>query len=225
MKNCTSFKKMFSNYIDDILDENKSRLFESHISECLRCNEKLAEMRKIKKSMGSLPKIATSDSFDSVMHARLRQQIRLENNRSRSLRFSAIFENIKVPAYAVVAVMLLFFGAMLQRVYDNNSSMTKMDSPTLAVQQIPQNFDIADSGITVVTKHDTANNRIINTNYPNIDKVTSANSALLRRSKSSLLSDSALPDLRRAPTRQTNVRSTQTNTNRPRIQLAKEYIF
>ena len=175
--------------------------------------------------MVSLPKIATSDSFDSVMHARLRQQIRFENNRSRSQRFSPLFENLKVPAYAVVAVTLLFFGAMLQRVYDNNSSITKMDSPTLAAQQIPQNFDIADSGNTVVTKHDTANNRIINTNYPNIDKVTSANGALLRRSKSSLSSDSALPDLRRAPTRQTNVRSAQTNTNRPRIQLAKEYIF
>ena len=226
MKNCSYFTKMFSHYIDDLLETKEVIVLETHLSSCPQCHKKFENMKNIKRSMANLPKASASDSFDAVMHARLRQQIRHENKRSGLQRFPRFFEHLKAPAFAVAAVTLVFFGAMLQRFYGTSPSMASMDAQILNTRQnVAQNVKVADPGYLVVSKLDTANNRIVITNYPDIDEFAPAQNNLRRRTINQMTVNTSLPNLKEAPTERVYRTSMHPNANRPGIQLAKEYVF
>jgi len=78
MRNCNRSKKLFSMYLDDLLDGHKRQQLDAHLSSCSRCREEIEQMRAVTRSLNALPKVSSSDSFDLVLQARLRQQIRQE---------------------------------------------------------------------------------------------------------------------------------------------------
>ncbi len=227
MKNCTSYKKLFSEYVDKTLEPARSRDLEAHTASCAACKSSLDAMLSIKRSLASLPKIGASDSFDAVMRARLRQQIRREGYRTRSLwRLPSFSLNFKAPAYAVLAVLLIFLGAMLQKTYNSGPQVVKGNYQFSQVQQaLLQKAGAIDPGYMVIAQRDSVNNRIVIINYVDIDEIAPLDDSLQKRTQGLIYSKTGLPNLREAPSRQIRTSALQSNPAEPRIQYAKEYIF
>ena len=224
MKNCNSFKKMFSEYIDNVLStENRNRL-QAHLASCSRCRSSLDEMTRIKTSLHSLAKIRTSEAFDAVMHARLVQQVRNENKRSNIWTPFFFFANLKTPAFVAAAVMFVFLGAALERYYgsapQNSNFATQYQA---AARAVAEKTNAENSGYMVVSPPDTANNTIVITNYPHLEELSPRRRVVQTRVQG--IPVQSLPDLKNAPTRQGYNRPYSSGRTRPQIQFAKEYVF
>lgn len=224
MKNCNSFKKMFSEYIDNILsNDNRDRL-EAHLASCPECRSSLDQMQRIKASLHSLAEIRTSEAFDAVMHARLVRQARHENKISGIWTPFFFFINLKTPAFVAAALMFVFLGAALERYYgaepQNNSLNTQYQA---AARAVAEKTSAENSGYMVVSQPDTASNTIVITNYPHLEELTPRRRVAQTRGQG--LPAQSFPDLKDAPTRQGYNRPYSSGRNRPQIQFAKEYVF
>ena len=217
---------MFSDYIDKTLDIARSRQLEAHLSTCTECKNTLDDILSIKNSLASLPRISTSESFDTVMHARLRRQVRREGHRTRAWRLPTFSWNFKAPAYAVLAVLLIFLGAMLQKIYNSDQYIAQGNYQFSQIQQeLLQKTSASDPGYMIIAQRDSVNNRIVIINYVDIDEIAPLDDSLQKRSRGLVPVQTSLPDLREAPSRQIKATSTQPNSGRARIHYAKEYVF
>ncbi len=214
-------------YLDDLLDGHKRQQLDAHLSSCSRCREEIEQMRAVTRSLNALPKVSSSDSFDLVLQARLRQQIRQEVP-NHTIRWLPFFENLKAPSFAVAAVLLMFIGAMLHRFYGTPQAQPQFQvqgQGPAATQDFVKNVSIADPGYMVVAHRDTVNNRIVIINYVDIDNITPARDTLLRRARLSSQQNNEFPDLKQAPPKQVRSIPAPAHSNRPRIQYATEYRF
>lgn len=131
MKNCKWFEKFFSDYIDGQLDSKMILDLESHLKDCPNCMEIIQRMKKIGKNLQNLPRLKTSNDFETV----LRTRIRVEMGLKRNSWFTGVDGfSLKVPAYivslAVFAAMVFFIS---QQTSQNNlkgpvTPMSEIDS-------------------------------------------------------------------------------------------------
>ncbi|MBN1560223.1 zf-HC2 domain-containing protein [candidate division KSB1 bacterium] len=219
MKNCDHYTTLFSDYIDGDLDDRARSSLRAHLAACPACAQRLNAMQAVRGSLAQLPHIKTSESFDLLLQARLRREMRQAPRR----RPFPLFElNWRVPAYAAAALCLVFFGALLQR--RSYSSFIAKSSDSVAMDTV-RRTDLAaiEPGYLVFVELDTVNNLYRIINYGGIDNVNSLQDfrrALAQQDDNR--TRTGLPNLRTAP--QNRSVTMRTRQDMPQLRQA-EFIF
>ncbi len=221
MKDCDHYIHLFSDELDETIDPQKRIALHSHLRACSACREKLDSLRGVKNSLASLPRVKTSDSFDIVLRAKIRQEQRYQRSSSRAFSF---FEfGWKTPAYAVVAILLMFIGAQFQR-FATMPSNPQPDTRIALEDALNGNMNYIDPGYLVISDVDSMSNTVRVFNYPNLDRAANMADYKSNRAKSDyVVRDEQLPDLREAPQNQPRIRQTS-SFNQPQIKQA-QFVF
>ena len=198
MRNCKYYSKLFSDYVDHSIDPTAQASLQQHLEDCPACKAKLQELSNMKYALASLPRVKTSDSFDVVLHANLRREMRMAQPRRWRLPFFEL--NWRAPAYTFAAIVLVFLGAYLQRL---NSPQFSIDpnSTVIAVRNgSAGQMNYIDPGYMIFAGMDSVKNTVKIVNYPELDRartMESYNSNFIVPEEG-LLRDE-LPNLREAP--------------------------
>lgn len=221
MKDCDHYIHLFSDELDETIDPQKRTALQSHLRACSACREKLDSLRGVKNSLASLPRVKTSDSFDIVLRAKIRQEQRYQRSSSRSFSF---FEfGWKTPAYAVVALLLMFVGAQFQK-FTTMPSNTPTDTRIALEDALNGKIKYIDPGYLVISDLDSAHNRLRVFNYPDLDRAATIEDYESNRAKNVyVVRDEQLPDLREAPQNPARIRETD-SFNQPQIKQA-QFVF
>ena len=218
MKNCDHFTKLFSDYLDDDLDEPAKHSLLTHLKDCPACETKLNELKDIKRSLATLPRVKTSASFDMLLHARLRQEMR----QKRGWSFPFFEVNWRVPAFAAAAICFLFLGAFihhmstLQFQYSRNSNMIAIKNA------LDGELHHIDPGYMVFVDFDSVNNSYKIINYADLDNADSMQD--FKKTTDDITVKNNLPDLKSAPQNQTVIVQPQKQNSRPRVKQA-HFVF
>jgi hypothetical protein len=201
MRNCKYYSKLFSDYVDHTIDSTAQASLQKHVEHCPACKAKLQDLSNMKNALASLPQVKTSDSFDAVLHANLRREMRRAQPRKWRLPFFEL--NWRAPAYAFAAIFLVFLGAYLQRM---NSPQLSIDpnSTVIAVRNASAGqMNYIDPGYMIFAGLDSVKNIVKIVNYPELDKARTMKSynANFIVPEEDLLQDE-LPNLREAPENQ-----------------------
>lgn len=216
MNNCHNYSKWFSAYIDGELAPHKRQKLDQHISTCSACAQQIYEMQQLEQNLHALPRLEISSSFDVILHAQLRKEMRREQQ--RTFRFPFLELNWKIPAYATAAVILVFVGIMLQRFATMSPSMTQNPNSIAYLIQESQ----TDPGHFVITKIDSSSNRFEIINYVDIDKARPSSGSTLQRAR--IQGRGTLPDLRTATQNEFN-RTARATDVRAQIRTVNEFSF
>jgi hypothetical protein len=68
---CREANKLFSLYLDNLLNEGQARTLEEHTSECDKCNDKLELMKQIPEALQSDKLLAPSEDFTKLVMQRI----------------------------------------------------------------------------------------------------------------------------------------------------------
>ncbi|MBN1479146.1 hypothetical protein EH223_15745 [candidate division KSB1 bacterium] len=198
MKECDYHGKLFSDYLDNVLEEEIKHSLQNHLKNCPACKAKVDDLLHMKQVLAALPRVKTSASFDTVLYSRLRQEIRAQQTRRWSFPFFEL--NWKIPAYAVATVVLIFFGAFLQRM-SYSTLENGSDTNQIAVQKVLQGeMNHVDPGYMIFVGMDTVKNTYKVMNYTKLDYAET-----MQEFKNTLLtspepiSEDKLPNLKEAP--------------------------
>ncbi len=224
MKNCDHFVKSFSEYLDETLDEADKSSLQSHLEKCVDCRDKLDDLVRVKKSLASLPRKKTSPSFDVVLHARIRQERRAKQSSSRPF----LEWGWKVPAYAVVAVFLMFIGAYVQRLA-LTPDLASQNNMIAVENALRGEMNYIDPGYMVFAGMDSVRNTFKVVNYTDIDKALTMEDFEGNRTNAGALyikniQSEGLPNLKDAPKNTTFSRQRTNQLNPQNIRQA-EFIF
>lgn len=209
--------------LDGSLDPKNKSLLQAHLQSCTSCQTQFDSLKSMKKSLASLPRVKSSDSFDVVLHAKLRQEMRYKSSRRWS--FSLFEFRWKVPAYAVVAIFLMIIGAQLQRFVTAQSGGVQ-DNRIAIGDAVNGTVQYVEPGYIVVADRDSAKNTIRVVNYPDLDRTSTIEEyENIRKSRRQdyLNSNRQLPNLKEAPQSRTYVRQVNQVTQ-PNIKQA-EFVF
>ncbi len=110
MSECDKCKRWLSAYIDNELGEDEKQKIKSHVASCQSCNGTMSDLISVRETLTRLPKHKTSRTFNTVLQAQLRREIRHQENPVHF--FKGIF---RIPAYAAVAILLIAAGIFLDR--------------------------------------------------------------------------------------------------------------
>ena len=110
MKDCRKIRKLFSEYIDGVLDEENLNLVEEHLSKCEACRKELNKLIKMLEILKNLKREDTPPNFLETLHERIRQRKALNAFLNELLKNP----NVKVPL--AVCVMIIFIIAVFKTV-------------------------------------------------------------------------------------------------------------
>lgn len=104
MDSCHRFKALVSDYIEGVLDHQNQHVMEKHLRDCLGCNKKIAQLKKLISNLNKLPKITVSPDFETILRARIsRESSRARRRRERWLPIG----QFRAPTYAFAAVVVI----------------------------------------------------------------------------------------------------------------------
>jgi hypothetical protein len=108
MRNCKEMQELFSQYLDEALDKEKSQMVKEHIASCAKCRYELEELNKMSKLLSGLSQKQPPSYFLKMLHGRI------ESRKSLDKFLKDLFKssNFKVPV--TLAVVALFAFALLQ---------------------------------------------------------------------------------------------------------------
>jgi len=226
MKNCDYYEKSFSEYLDETIDEDGRAQLQAHLHDCDTCREKVQSLRTLKTSLASLPRVTTSEYFNIILQSKIRQETRTNHARNWSL---PLFElGWKVPAFAVVALFLIFIGAQLQRLSSVQSNQAPTGNMATVQKALQGELNYIDPGYMIVSL-DSSRNTLKVMNYQDLDKAKSLDAV---RSNfhtedyliQNILQDEQLPNLKDAPQNRARVRTTMSQRQAPQVTQV-EFVF
>ncbi len=169
MKQCDKFKKLFSAYIDNEISNTEKNELEHHLDECPSCKSTVEQLDYTRKRIVALPHVRSNQNFDIVLHAKLRRQIRREQQSRLSL---PSWETSKLPLVATVAVLFLAMGIMLDRVFWAKSTSLPAISQIVADRQTYRSSQepiVAGNNVDAfATQIDSTQNKIHVKHYVNV---------------------------------------------------------
>lgn len=111
--NCKIIQDLFSEYIDNELNEEQSRLVREHLSSCEVCRNELDKLYKVSFLVKNLKEDAPPSDFLDRVHKRIEQRRSLE----RFLKDLFSNQNIKVPVALSLMVLLIFMVFKVRELY------------------------------------------------------------------------------------------------------------
>ena|GEM_PF-1974042 len=135
MSECDKCKRQLSAYIDNELGEDEKQKIISHIASCKGCKEILNGLTSVRDTLTTLPKHKTSPTFNTVLQAQLRREMRLED--PKPIQFLKGF--FRVPAYAAMAVIFIAAGIFLDRSFfmEQTTRSAGIADITLQIEEAP----------------------------------------------------------------------------------------
>lgn len=133
MINCDSFARQLSDFIENNVSDENSRLLIAHRDSCENCSRLVHNAKRVLKSLKNLSPVAVSPDFN----ARLRQKLALEGQKPyrwfdslidpiRSIGFKPI-----VASFATAAVIFLVV------IYIFNKDEGVLNSPRIEIPALP----------------------------------------------------------------------------------------
>jgi hypothetical protein len=140
MNACDKIRQNAFLYQENALEPVLAKEVRNHLAACPDCQKQFQQAASLKKAMKSLPKYRTSPDFNTVLRARLRT----EAKRKPLWDFSLGSVLWRVPAFAVMAVVFIAIGVIMQRNWrlapipvENNQLMAVQSGPLQTVEQPP----------------------------------------------------------------------------------------
>jgi anti-sigma factor RsiW len=99
---CYSFDRILSDLIDANLSVKQRQEANEHMSVCVRCKAKYADMKKILVELRELPQLTTSPDFESQLMDRI-----AKSKEQKESRFIRVFQDYSRPISVIAAVFLL----------------------------------------------------------------------------------------------------------------------
>ncbi len=107
---CPEIKELLSEYVDGVLDSEKSARVARHLESCADCRDELDALGRVIRSLGSMGVMKAPDGFMEEVHQRIERRSRL----SRISRSLFVPFRVKIPiqvaslATACILVLLIF---------------------------------------------------------------------------------------------------------------------
>ncbi|MDD4955988.1 MAG: zf-HC2 domain-containing protein [Candidatus Omnitrophica bacterium] len=117
MSSCKEIQEFFSQYLDGVLDEEKSRIVKEHISSCAICRQELEKLSKMSKLLGGLERKQPPPYFLKMLHERMKSRKSLDKFLEGLLKNP----NVKVPV--TLSIIVLFTFVLLQITGQHKRSM------------------------------------------------------------------------------------------------------
>ena len=108
MMGCDEVKNLFSNYIENDIDNKEKKLMEGHLAICANCAKELQNLKEIVSGLKKLPEVEPPPYFLEAVRARMEEPSAL----AKFLRRLFVPVYIKVPIQAVTvtaAVIIIMF--------------------------------------------------------------------------------------------------------------------
>jgi len=109
---CVQIKRLLSEYIDNVLDDQTKKLVDEHLSQCSACSKELATSKSYVKEMSSLKEIKAPDDFLEKVQERINRRFQFE----RIMRKFFVPVKIKVPLQLAGAVAMLVLVILTYKV-------------------------------------------------------------------------------------------------------------
>lgn len=103
LKSCNEVKELFSDYIDNEIDEKDRKNLEEHVEACMDCKNELEYLKKIVNAVGSLDEVELPGDFKETLHEKLVNQKHKMENKNRLL----FINNRYFKAFSSVAAAIL----------------------------------------------------------------------------------------------------------------------
>lgn len=137
MINCDSFAQQLSDFIENNISDENSRLLIAHRDSCENCSRLVHNAKRVLKSLKNLSPVAVSPDFN----AKLRQKLALE--RQKPYRwFDSLIDPIRsigfkpiVATFATAAV--IFLVVMVSNTYIFNKDEGVLYSPRIEIPPLP----------------------------------------------------------------------------------------
>ena len=127
--NCTGSKKLFSEYIDGVLDSDTKAQLEEHVSTCADCQQKLQELKILVEEIRGMEQLKAPDDFIDRLNERIEPRFSL----SKIMKTLFVPIKIKIPIQLVTVtatVVLVFSVINLQQ-----PVMQLLDAPVVSEEE------------------------------------------------------------------------------------------
>ena len=108
--NCTGSKKLFSEYIDGVLDSDTKAQLEEHVSTCADCQQKLQELKMLVEEIRGMEQLKAPDDFIDRLNERIEPRFSL--GKIMKTLFVPIKIKIPIQLVTVTATVVLVFSVI-----------------------------------------------------------------------------------------------------------------
>jgi hypothetical protein len=157
MVNCKDIKELLPPYLDDLMDSEKRKILEEHLSICSQCSRELADLKKAMRMLHEVDEVDPPPWFKQQIMARVRQEAAAIQDAGFLKRlFFPLHIKIPVQALAMVIVGIIALylykaaGPQATRVLPVNSSNVISEQPSISVKgniSSPKGSDGKQTGI------------------------------------------------------------------------------
>ena len=127
--NCIGSKKLFSEYIDGVLDSDTKAQFEEHVSTCADCQQKLQELKMLVEEIRGMEQLKAPDDFIDRLNERIEPRFSL--GKIMKTLFVPIKIKIPIQLVTVTATVVLVFSVInLQQ-----PVMQLLDAPVVSEEE------------------------------------------------------------------------------------------
>ena len=110
MNFCHQCDELISEYIEDELDYKRKLFIEKHLINCQPRSSTVKNISALRKKLKSLPVVAVSADFDTILRDRIRLERKKERQKKQNLFFSW---KLRIPAYGISLALIVFIVTMV----------------------------------------------------------------------------------------------------------------
>jgi hypothetical protein len=130
---CARIKKLLSDYVDGILDEEDAGLLEVHLADCRRCQKELVSLRALVSELNQLESVKAPPDFLDQLHQRLASHSPLKEI-IRKLFYPL---RIKIPLELATAAALAVLIISIISVQSPEKSIIRMPAESVVKPEGP----------------------------------------------------------------------------------------
>ncbi|MBP7216252.1 MAG: zf-HC2 domain-containing protein [Candidatus Omnitrophica bacterium] len=148
MITCFLLKRKLYDFVEDSLSEKDRSRVQQHIAGCLRCQEKVSQLKHILAAVAKEPAPVGNESFWLNFQHELDEKLTARLLKQQPLPQGALFKLKPAFSFAMVSCLVLIIGAILYPRYQNHLRMVQdqaLIQQVVVLEDVAEMFSFVDS--------------------------------------------------------------------------------